>query len=424
MNENIFPSNFYTYTKKDISSNKISKDISSNKILKDISTNKILKDINSSIDAFLKLQSHKAFKIVIEEEKNKPYFQAAKYDSIIYHDSTVIVDEANAKVINLKEKLIDEFSKASKATLEKTLPEIETYDYAFNNADLAKKEAMDAVTKSDNLEKAVLLAEASISTSINNSSAVAAYNVALADSIKAKEEATIAVTKSASLALEADNALKQISVATSINADPIFYTFDAIFAEYALAKKEADIAYDNNIIAAKKAKVSVQILDKTIKPLIQAKIESEANTEVNTDNIFSTFTSFKAKKPELLQAYIQGSSKKAEVLIKIIEEEHNKPYYKDANADEEKAYALSTVAEVAIAKAKFYIAKVEKEYKSEKIANTDFCNVVYNSAKKDAELAKKDAYAAINNANEAANKADSSLLSLEVKIKALVQLAL
>ena len=124
MNENIFPSNFYTYTKKDISNNKISKDISSNKIskdistnkiskdissnkiLKDISTNKILKDINSSIDAFLKLQSHKAFKIVIEEEKNKPYFQAAKYDSIIYHDSTVIVDEANAKVINLFEFFI------------------------------------------------------------------------------------------------------------------------------------------------------------------------------------------------------------------------------------------------------------------------------------------------------------------------------
>jgi len=386
---------------------------------KDISSNS-----NNDNDVFLKLQSHKAFKKVIEDEKNKPYFQAAKSDSINLYNLSVIFEEANAKVTDLKKKLNEEFNKAAKITLEKTLPDFKNYNDAYNNAEKAKKEATIAVTKSDDLEKAVLLAEASISTSINNSSAIAAYNVALADAEKAKKEANIAIAKSASLEQEAENSLEQISIATSINADPIFNTFDVILAEYISTKKEADIAYDNSIIAAKKAKVSIQILDMTIKSLIKAEKESEDNSEANADNIFSTFTSFKAKKPELLQAYIQGSSKKAEVLKKIIEEEHNKPYYKDANADEEKAYALSTVAEVAIVKAKFYIAKVEKEYKSEKIANTDFCNVVYNSAKKDAELAKKEAFAAINNANEAANKADSSLLSLEVKIKALVQFAL
>jgi hypothetical protein len=440
MNENVLPPNFYYYTKEDI--NKIQKDISSNKILEDISSNKILEDINRKYDAFIKLQSQDAFKTVIEEEKNKPYFQAAKYDSINYYNLSVKVDEANDKVIDLKEKLKEEFNRASQATLEKTLPEFQTYDDAYNNAKLAKTEAKNAITKSDNLEKAVLLAETSISASINNSSAIAAYNVALVDAAKAKKEATIAVTKSASLEQEADNALKQISVATGINADPIFATFDVIFAEYISAKKEADIAYDNSIVAARKAKASVRILDITIKPLIEAKILAETNAKTNIDkdkdinNIFTNFTKFKAKKPELLQAYIQGYSiiapakakaereRKEEVLKKIIEEEYNKPYYKDAYSDQEKAYTLSAIAETAIAKAKFLIARTEKEYKAEKIANTDFCNVINNSTKKEAEIAKTEALAAIAAAYEAANKADSSLLSLEVKIKALIKLAL
>ena len=438
MNENIFPPNFYYYTKEDI--NKIQKDITSNKILEDISNNKILEHINRKYDAFIKLQSHDAFKTVIEEEKNKPYFQAAKYDSINYYDLSVIADEANNKVIDLKKKLTDEFNKASRATLEKTLPEFETYDDAYNNAKLAQKEAKNAVTKSDNLEKALLLAEASISASINNSSAIAAYNVALADAAKAKKEASLAVAKSASLEQEADNALNQISVATRINADPIFDTFDVIFLEYISAKKEADIANDNSIIAARKAKASVRILDITIKPLIEAKILAETNAKTNTDkdinNIFTNFTSFKTKKPELLQAYIQGYSiistpktkaekeRKEELLKKIVEEEYNKPYYKDAHSDQEKAYALSAVAETAIAKAKFLIAKTEKEYKAEKIANTDFCNVVNNSTKKEAEIAKTEALTAISAAYEAAAKADTSLQALDIKIKTLVQLAL
>lgn len=266
MKKNVCPINFVTYTQKDVSDVKIQKDVSNNS------------------DIFQKLLTQSQFNKIIEEIKNKPYFKTAETDSINLYNLSIIAKTAIDKAYVLEKKLKDEFSKASMATFTKTESDFIAYNVSFENAELAKTEATLALAKLNDLEKETLFAEASISASINNVSAIADYNVAKSAYDLAKKEATLAVAKSDSLEIETAKALEKISENTCINCKSEFDTYDVILVDYTLAKEEANIAYANNMIAAKKAKLSLQILDLKIKPFLK----TEDN--IDTSYGFDTFT--------------------------------------------------------------------------------------------------------------------------------------
>ena len=104
-------------------------------------------------------------------------------------------------------------------------------------------------------------------------------------------------------------------------------------------------------------------------------------------------------------------------MTKVVEEEKNKPYYLTAQANEEKAYALSAIAEAAITKANLAINKVSL-YKTQ---DTNYSNIIYTYAKKEVESAKADAYAAIANSKIASAIANETLLAIDETIKLIIQ---